>query len=117
MFGEGGYETETFTLGPGDALLCFTDGATEIPGRDGDILDTNGLAELAAPHVGRENGLETLYRELKQRCCEVQLPDDVLLHLGRDVECSVGLINRMGGNMMKVDDVVKAARAMMGVGQ
>ena len=46
-----------------------------------------------------------------------QYRDDVLLHLGRDVECSVGLINRMGGNMMKVDDVVKAARAMMGVGQ
>ncbi|MCG7843933.1 MAG: 3-methyl-2-oxobutanoate dehydrogenase subunit VorB [Methanomassiliicoccales archaeon] len=42
-----------------------------------------------------------------------QYRDDVLLHLDRDVKCKVELINRMGGNMMKVDDVVEKAIGMM----
>ncbi len=42
-----------------------------------------------------------------------QYRDDVLLHLDRDRGCAVDLINRMGGNMMKVDDVVVRARKMM----
>jgi 2-oxoisovalerate ferredoxin oxidoreductase alpha subunit len=42
-----------------------------------------------------------------------QYRDDVLLHLDRDVRCQVDLINRMGGNMMTVDDVVEKAIGMM----
>jgi 2-oxoisovalerate ferredoxin oxidoreductase alpha subunit len=44
-----------------------------------------------------------------------QYRDDVLLHLDRDMPCKVDLINRMGGNMMKVEDVVAAARRMLEV--
>lgn len=44
-----------------------------------------------------------------------QYRDDVLLHLARDQRCDVELINRMGGNMMKVEDVVLRARKMMEV--
>ncbi len=44
-----------------------------------------------------------------------QFRDDVLLHLDRSLDCQVGLINRMGGNMMKVEDVVLRARQMLEV--
>jgi 2-oxoisovalerate ferredoxin oxidoreductase alpha subunit len=44
-----------------------------------------------------------------------QYRDDVRLHLERCSDPSVGLINRMGGNLIKVEDVLKAAREMMGV--
>ncbi|MHC1680649.1 MAG: 3-methyl-2-oxobutanoate dehydrogenase subunit VorB [Methanomassiliicoccales archaeon] len=44
-----------------------------------------------------------------------QYRDDVLLHLDRERRCDVELINRMGGNMMKVDDVVLRARKMLEV--
>lgn len=44
-----------------------------------------------------------------------QYRDDVLLHLDRGLDCQVELINRMGGNMMKVEDVVLRARKMLEV--
>ena len=44
-----------------------------------------------------------------------QYRDDVLLHLDREIRCEVDLVNRMGGNMMKVEDVVIRARKMLGV--
>jgi len=44
-----------------------------------------------------------------------QYRDDVLLHLDRHLNCQVELINRMGGNMMKVDDVVLRALKMLEV--
>ncbi len=42
-----------------------------------------------------------------------QYRDDVLLHLDRKIDCDVELINRMGGNMMTVEDVVLRAREML----
>ncbi|MCX6650839.1 MAG: 3-methyl-2-oxobutanoate dehydrogenase subunit VorB [Methanomassiliicoccales archaeon] len=42
-----------------------------------------------------------------------QYRDDLLLHLDRKKECQVELINRMGGNMMSVEDVVDKARKML----
>ncbi len=44
-----------------------------------------------------------------------QYRDDVLLHLDRDIKCDVQLLNRMGGNVMKVEDVVLRARQMLEV--
>lgn len=44
-----------------------------------------------------------------------QYRDDVLLHLDRELACDVKLVNRMGGNMMKVEDVVLRARKMLEV--
>ncbi len=42
-----------------------------------------------------------------------QYRDDVLLHLDREIRCDVDLVNRMGGNMMKVEDVVIRALKML----
>lgn len=44
-----------------------------------------------------------------------QYRDDVLLHLDRKLTCDVELINRMGGNMMRVEDVVLRALKMLEV--
>ena len=42
-----------------------------------------------------------------------QYRDDVLLHLDRDKRTPVRLVNRMGGILIQVEDVLKAARAMI----
>ena len=42
-----------------------------------------------------------------------QYRDDVLLHLERGKQTPVRLVNRMGGILIQVEDVLKAARAMM----
>jgi 2-oxoisovalerate ferredoxin oxidoreductase alpha subunit len=42
-----------------------------------------------------------------------QYRDDVLLHLDRGSRSDVRLVNRMGGNMVKVEDVLTASRSMM----
>jgi hypothetical protein len=42
-----------------------------------------------------------------------QYRDDILLHLDRRSCAEVELVNRMGGNMVKVEDVLKGARRMM----
>lgn len=42
-----------------------------------------------------------------------QYRDDVLLHLDRSSRSDVRLVNRMGGNMVKVEDVLTAAHSMM----
>jgi 2-oxoisovalerate ferredoxin oxidoreductase alpha subunit len=42
-----------------------------------------------------------------------QYRDDVLLHLDRDVRTPVRLVNRMGGILIQVEDVLRAARAMI----
>ncbi|MCE5296796.1 MAG: 3-methyl-2-oxobutanoate dehydrogenase subunit VorB [Euryarchaeota archaeon] len=42
-----------------------------------------------------------------------QYRDDLLLHLDRSIECDVRLVNRMGGNLMKVDEVIGAVKRML----
>jgi 2-oxoisovalerate ferredoxin oxidoreductase alpha subunit len=42
-----------------------------------------------------------------------QYRDDVLLHLDRSKQTPVRLVNRMGGILIQVEDVLKAARTMM----
>lgn len=42
-----------------------------------------------------------------------QFRDDVKLHLGCASRCDVALINRMGGNLMKVEEVVAAAKQQL----
>jgi 2-oxoisovalerate ferredoxin oxidoreductase alpha subunit len=45
-----------------------------------------------------------------------QYRNDVLLHLDRGITCQVALINRMGGNVMGVEDVVQKGMQMLEVG-
>jgi len=42
-----------------------------------------------------------------------QYRDDVLLHMGDRCDGPVGLVNRMGGNLVKVEDVLTAVRKLM----
>jgi len=42
-----------------------------------------------------------------------QFRDDILLHLDRNIKCDVAIHNRMGGNLMKVDEVVAAVDKMV----
>jgi sigma-B regulation protein RsbU (phosphoserine phosphatase) len=75
------YETYAEPLAPGDVVLCYTDGVTEAADGDGRMLNTDGLARLAAPKL-RSPGkadLEGIYRAAKDHCGSVDLPDDVLL--------------------------------------
>lgn len=44
-----------------------------------------------------------------------QYRDDVLLHLDRGCDSPVALVNRMGGNLVKVDEVLSGARRMLEV--
>ncbi|NLI73658.1 MAG: 3-methyl-2-oxobutanoate dehydrogenase subunit VorB [Euryarchaeota archaeon] len=44
-----------------------------------------------------------------------QYRNDILLHLERAKDTKVELINRMGGNLVRVDDVITAARNIVGV--
>jgi 2-oxoisovalerate ferredoxin oxidoreductase alpha subunit len=44
-----------------------------------------------------------------------QYRDDVLLHLDCGGRREIRLVNRMGGNMVKVEDVIHAARSLLGV--
>jgi phosphoserine phosphatase RsbU/P len=78
---EGEYETHKVAMGPGDLLLCYTDGLSEVVDRDGEMLGDAGLAELLKLHVDadREDMLDRLYRQVKSHCGNVALADDVLL--------------------------------------
>ena len=42
-----------------------------------------------------------------------QYRDDVLLHLERNRPVNIGLVNRMGGNLVKVEAVLDGARKML----
>jgi len=81
IFADGAYQAHAEPLDPGDVVLCYTDGVTETADADGRMLDTAGLAALAAPMLrapGKTN-LEGIYRAVKGHCGSVEPPDDVLL--------------------------------------
>ncbi len=83
------YQRHTAALAPGDLVLLYTDGAVEVPDRSGQMLGTDGLAELVveeldARELPREDLLERLYERIEARCAAVSLPDDLtLLSLSR----------------------------------
>ena len=75
------YEEATTLLEPGDVLLCYTDGLTESPDRQGERMGAKGLAALLKEQIRgrRDHMLESIYRRVKQDCGNVSLSDDVLL--------------------------------------
>jgi len=81
IIGAQGYPAATASLEPGDLLLCYTDGVTEVIDRNGDMIGPEGLAaRLTRGLAGPESHLlERLYTEIKEACGDVSLPDDVLL--------------------------------------
>jgi PAS domain S-box-containing protein len=75
------YESSSIQLSPGDVLLCYTDGVTEVKDARGEMLDEEGLASFFAEEASREGAglLDRLYRSVRDYCNEVVLPDDALL--------------------------------------
>jgi sigma-B regulation protein RsbU (phosphoserine phosphatase) len=82
------YEAGSVQLAPGDLLLAYTDGATEVPDADGSFLGEDGLAALLAEERagGERLLLERLYERVKEACGRVSLPDDVTLLSARRTE-------------------------------
>jgi serine phosphatase RsbU (regulator of sigma subunit) len=75
------YEGGEAELEPGDMVLSYTDGATEVPDAEGVFLGEDGLAALALEE--RQHGdrgiLERVYQRVKESCAKVVLPDDLTL--------------------------------------
>jgi len=75
------YSSSSVSLEPGDVLLAYTDGVTDVADSEGRMLETEGLrCELAeAISHGREDLLERIYRRVLDYSAEVSLSDDLLL--------------------------------------
>jgi sigma-B regulation protein RsbU (phosphoserine phosphatase) len=75
------YDSGHAQLAPGDLLLAYTDGATEVPDAEGAFLGEDGLAALLAEERAKGDRLllERLYERVKSSCGQVTLPDDVTL--------------------------------------
>jgi len=75
------YQSWSAFLAPGDVLLCYTDGATDVPDGEGEMLGIEGLSGLFVEEVAAgPAGLPgRLYRRLSDHCGEVSMQDDVLL--------------------------------------
>ncbi len=76
--------TETIEhLAPGDTLLLYTDGATELFDREEQVLGSAGLLRLAStqPGNGRTSGfqLDQLEEQLLKFTNQIHLPDDLTL--------------------------------------
>jgi phosphoserine phosphatase RsbU/P len=75
------YESVESQFEPGDMLLAYTDGATEVTDAQGGFLGEDGLARFALEE--RRNGdtdvLKRIYVRIKQACAEVSLADDLTL--------------------------------------
>ena len=75
------YGATSLRLGPGELLLCYTDGITEATRPDGGMLGIDGLAELVT-ELRRESddGLpERVYGHVARTSGDVALADDVVL--------------------------------------
>jgi len=75
------YDASVVALGPGDLILLYTDGLTEVTDRQGKMLGQGGLADLLADESERGDSglLQRLYQRVMDRCGDVSLSDDVLL--------------------------------------
>ncbi|MEZ6183932.1 MAG: SpoIIE family protein phosphatase [Planctomycetota bacterium] len=80
------YEEQTLDLAPGDGLVLYTDGVTDVRDAQGAMLHLEGLVELANLHGGRTpeqalHGILDAVLEFKGR--ELQRDDITLLVLKR----------------------------------
>jgi PAS domain S-box-containing protein len=75
------YAASTLSLEPGDLLLCYTDGVTEVYDKDGQMLGSEGVGRLVKSEMSEtsSNLLDRLHERVMERCASVCLSDDVLL--------------------------------------
>lgn len=73
------FEQFTLTLKPGDRLLVLSDGVTECPNPEGDLLDESGLSDMVTG-IKQYRGpafLDALISDLKTYAGKNDFPDDV----------------------------------------
>lgn len=78
--GSSGYVSRHTSLGPGDCLLLYTDGATEARSPDGEMLTTEGLREIL-DRISLENTAMAIHEvfEAVKEFSGSQLRDDMAL--------------------------------------
>jgi sigma-B regulation protein RsbU (phosphoserine phosphatase) len=79
--GEFVYDKKVLKLNPGDFLLCYTDGITEVFEHQKKMLGINGLETLLVNEFSKPDGnlLDRLYRSVLNKSNKISLSDDVLL--------------------------------------
>ena len=70
------YPAAAADFSPGDMLLLYTDGATEVCDANGRMLDPEGLVEIVGDVRGQQGTLESVYLGAKEYCGSVVMPDD-----------------------------------------
>jgi PAS domain S-box-containing protein len=75
------YDVSTADLGPGDMVLLYTDGATEVRDTSDRMLGSGGLKDLVLREMSRgfEGRLQRIYERIVETCGEVNLSDDVTM--------------------------------------
>ncbi|MEW6360209.1 MAG: SpoIIE family protein phosphatase [Planctomycetota bacterium] len=75
------YDCSTTVLSPGDLLLCYTDGVTEVANQDEKMMGMDGLATCLSEEAreGEVGAIDRIYQRVYDYCDQVALPDDVLL--------------------------------------
>lgn len=77
------YRESTVQLSPGDTLLLFTDGATEISSSGEKELDREGLVRLVREQIGQRTppcfGLKDLQKALLEFSNQIHLGDDLTM--------------------------------------
>ncbi len=83
MLPDSSFEETTTQLQPGDALLLFTDGATEVADHHERVLGAEGLARLVRQQTRGGNpaafSLDTLAEQLLRFSNEIRLKDDLAM--------------------------------------
>ncbi len=69
----------TLDLAPGGALFAYTDGLTEQPGRNGDMLGEAAMRDLAAEAQDRDQPIEAIRTGTLDRSAADDFQDDILI--------------------------------------
>lgn len=73
------YEDFNIALNPGDRLFLMSDGITECPGKDGDMLDEDGVVEMLIRNASIRGSkfLEAVMWDLNEYSGGQDFPDDI----------------------------------------